>query len=162
MPYIFTLTRIVTHDWRMKTICETGAFMKKILKRAVNRTEAGIAQSVQRRATGWTVWVRFTSGVKEFSLQCPDRSGVHPAGFFPGRQSGRGMKLTNYLNLMPRSRMEELYLHSFTRLQGMVLKYLSTWTTSLLTLNRRSFLISLSHCLLNITERRGRCVQRMD
>jgi hypothetical protein len=35
---------------------------------------------------------------------------------FTWEQSGRGMKLTTHLHLVPRSRMEELYLHSPIRL----------------------------------------------
>jgi hypothetical protein len=38
-----------------------------------------------------------------------------------GGESGLGMKLTTHLQLMPRSRIVELYLHSPTRLNGVVL-----------------------------------------
>jgi hypothetical protein len=48
---------------------------------------------------------------------------------FPRRKSGRGVKLTTRLHLVSRSRMTELYLHSPTRLHGMVLNLLSTETT---------------------------------
>jgi hypothetical protein len=42
-------------------------------------------------------------------------------GFFPQVQSGRGVKLTTHLHLVPRSRMVELYLHSLIRLHGVTL-----------------------------------------
>jgi hypothetical protein len=77
----------------------------------------GIAQS----ATGWTVWVRITSEAILFSSpQCPDRLGGPPSllsnGYrrlFPRAQIGRGVKLTTYLHLVPRSRMVELYRHFY-------------------------------------------------
>jgi hypothetical protein len=36
-------------------------------------------------------------------------------GLFPREQSGRGVKLTTHLQLVPRSRMVELYLHTSSR-----------------------------------------------
>jgi hypothetical protein len=39
----------------------------------------------------------------------------------PGGLSGRGVKLTTHLHLVPRSRKVEPYLHSPTRLHGIVL-----------------------------------------
>jgi hypothetical protein len=47
--------------------------------------------------------------------------------FFTRRQIDRGVKLT-HLHLVLRSRMMELYLHSHTRLYGVVLNELSTGT----------------------------------
>jgi hypothetical protein len=41
---------------------------------------------------------------------------AHPQGY-----SGRSVKLTTHLHLVPRSRMVELYLHSYVRLHGIVL-----------------------------------------
>jgi hypothetical protein len=55
--------------------------------------EARIAQSVWRRATGWTAGVRFPVGERDFSLlrSVQTGSGAHPAsypmateGSFPG------------------------------------------------------------------------------
>jgi hypothetical protein len=43
-------------------------------------------------------------------------------GLFPREISGRGVKLTTHLHLVPRLRMVELYLHSPIRLYGMVLR----------------------------------------
>jgi hypothetical protein len=50
-------------------------------------------------------------------------------GPFPRRKRGRGVKLTSHFHLVPRLRMMESYLHSPTRLPGVVLNYLSTETT---------------------------------
>jgi hypothetical protein len=63
-------------------------------------------------------------------------SGPHPAsypmgtggGFTGGRYSG-GVKLTTHLQLVPRSRMVELYLHSALCLHGTSLNQLNTATT---------------------------------
>jgi hypothetical protein len=80
-------------------------------------TGAGIAQSVLRRATGWTAGVRFPAGAKAFSLLHSVQTGsvAHPAsypmgsmGLFPRGQSGRGVKLTTHLHLVPRSIMVQL------------------------------------------------------
>jgi hypothetical protein len=69
---------------------------------------AGIAQSAYRRATGWTAGVRFPAGVRFFSVYI-----VHGyRGRFPREESGRGVKLTTRLHLVPRSRMEDVYFHS--------------------------------------------------
>jgi hypothetical protein len=48
---------------------------------------------------------------------------------FPQGESGRDMKLTTQVHLVPRSRIVELYLHSLIRLHGVVLNKLSTRTT---------------------------------
>jgi hypothetical protein len=50
---------------------------------------------------------------------------------FPRRWSGKEVKLTTYLDLVPRSRMVELYLQSPIRLRGAVLNEISTGTTFL-------------------------------
>jgi hypothetical protein len=56
-------------------------------------------------------------------------SGVHPASYTVGTRasfqklSGRGMKLTTHLHLVPRSRILEQYLDSPMRLHGVVLQY---------------------------------------
>jgi hypothetical protein len=51
-------------------------------------------------------------------------SGAHPASYpkvtggdFPGKSS-RGVNLTTHLNLVPRSRMMELYLRPYIYLHG--------------------------------------------
>jgi hypothetical protein len=43
-------------------------------------------------------------------------------GTFPRGQSGRGVKLTPHLHLVPRSRMMELYIHSAICLHGTMLE----------------------------------------
>jgi hypothetical protein len=50
-------------------------------------------------------------------------------GLFPRGQSGRDVKLTTHLQLVPRSRKVDLYIHSPLRLHGVVLKLLSTGTS---------------------------------
>jgi hypothetical protein len=59
------------------------------------------------------------------SPQCPDRLWVSPnllsngyRGRFPREQSGRSVKLTTHLHLVPRSRMVAVYLHSPVCLHG--------------------------------------------
>jgi hypothetical protein len=42
-------------------------------------------------------------------------------GLFPRGYSGRGVKLTTHIHLVPSSRKVELYLHSLLRLHGIVL-----------------------------------------
>jgi hypothetical protein len=42
-------------------------------------------------------------------------------GLFPRRENGRGVRLTIHLQLVPRSRKCELYIHSPIRLHGVVL-----------------------------------------
>jgi hypothetical protein len=42
----------------------------------------------------------------------------------PRKESGRSVKLTTHLHLVPRSRMVELYVHSSIRLHGIVLQYI--------------------------------------
>jgi hypothetical protein len=54
--------------------------------------------------TGWMVGVRFLIWARDF---------------FP-HHSGWDMKQTTHLNLVPRSRMVELYLHSFIHHHGVV------------------------------------------
>jgi hypothetical protein len=75
---------------------------------------------------------------KEFSLlhSIQPGSSAHPASYPVGSgdsfllgYSGRGMKLTAHLHLVPRSRMVKLYFHSSTNHHGLVLNYLSTGTT---------------------------------
>jgi hypothetical protein len=58
-------------------------------------------------------------------------------GLFPRRSSGRGVKLTTHLQLVPRSRKCG-YIHPPPiRLHGVVLNYLSTGTTSAFCRNNR-------------------------
>jgi hypothetical protein len=79
---------------------------------------AGIAQSVYRRATGWTAGVLFPAGVRDFSPF--RRVQTHPA--FSGGKVARDVKLTTHLHVVPRSRMVKVYLHSAIRLHGVVRK----------------------------------------
>jgi hypothetical protein len=96
----------------------------------------GHAQSVKRRATGWTALVQFPAvqylylchGVQTESRAHPASYPMCTGGSFPRRQSGRGVKLTTHLYLVPRSRMLELYLHSPICLHGIVLNWLSAGT----------------------------------
>jgi hypothetical protein len=53
-------------------------------------------------------------------------------GLFPWVYSGRGVKLTTHLHLVPRSRMLELYFHSPIYLYGIALNLFSTGTNLLL------------------------------
>jgi hypothetical protein len=89
--------------------------------------EAGIAQSIW--ATGWTVEESGFDSQQEkedIILSPAPRPAVGPTqppsqwvpggGLFPPR-----VKLTTQLHLVPRTRMVEIYLHSPTRLHGMVL-----------------------------------------
>jgi hypothetical protein len=74
----------------------------------------------------WTAsW--FLADARDYSLlhSVETDSGAHPASykvgtvdFFPGVQS---VKLTTHLHLVPRLRIEELYLHSPICLHGIVL-----------------------------------------
>jgi hypothetical protein len=54
---------------------------------------------------------------------------VNTGEFFLGRESGRGVKLTTQMHLMPRPRQVELYLCSLICPDGIELIYLSTGTT---------------------------------
>jgi hypothetical protein len=69
-------------------------------------------------------------GIAQFFCppQRPDRFWDPPSFFsngyreqFPREYSGRSVKLSTYLQLVPRSRIVELYLHSPICLHGMVL-----------------------------------------
>jgi hypothetical protein len=55
-----------------------------------------------------------------FSPQLPDLSNGY-RGLFPCGEGGKGVKLTTHLQLVPRSRMVELYLRSPICLHGIVL-----------------------------------------
>jgi hypothetical protein len=76
---------------------------------------AGIAQLVQRLATGWTTEEsEFESPLGQkftFLYIVQTGSGAHPTsypmgtgGFFSGSKAARGVKLTTHLQLVPRSR----------------------------------------------------------
>jgi hypothetical protein len=87
------------------------------------------ALSVERRAMGWMARVRFPA-VLDFSFlhSLQIDPGAHPAsypmgvgGFFHRRLSGMAVKLTTQLDLVPRSRKEELYSHSAVCLHGIML-----------------------------------------
>jgi hypothetical protein len=76
-----------------------------------------IAQSIQWRATGWTAWVRFPTGSKDFSLlhRVQTGSGAHPAsyvmgtgGSFPDDKEAVAWSWPLACHLVPRSRMVEL------------------------------------------------------
>jgi hypothetical protein len=79
---------------------------------------------------------RFPAGARDFSLlysvQTGSGSQIAPypmgTGAFSTEVKQADVKLTTHLNLVPRSRMMQLYLHSFTRLDGEVLNKLSTKT----------------------------------
>jgi hypothetical protein len=96
----------------------------------------GIAQSLYRRAMGWTIGVRFPSGAKYFCLLHSVQTGseVLPAccpvdtRVFSRRQSVQGVKLTTHIHVLPRSRIVELYLRSPTRLYVVLLNKLCTGT----------------------------------
>jgi hypothetical protein len=68
-----------------------------------------VAQSVQRLATGWTVWGSNPGGAR-FSAPVQTGPGAHPAsctmgtGSFPGVESGRGVTVTRHPLLVPRRR----------------------------------------------------------
>jgi hypothetical protein len=76
--------------------------------------------SVRIRAKDWTTGVRLQEVAKSFSSpQRPNRIWGSPKLLFNGfrelfycGQSGRGVKLTTYLQLLPRKRKVQLYLHS--------------------------------------------------
>jgi hypothetical protein len=75
--------------------------------------------------------VRFPAGAGNFSLhhRVQNGSGAHPASYpmgtrvsFPGGKSGRGVKLTTHLHLVPRSKIEWSYNSTPPiRLHGVVL-----------------------------------------
>jgi hypothetical protein len=60
-------------------------------------------------------------------------SNVFGGSSFPGGKTGRDVKLTSHLHLVPRSRMVELYLLSHTCLHGIVLNYIIKYRDNLLT-----------------------------
>jgi len=72
---------------------------------------AGIAQSMYRLVTGWTVRDRIPVGTR-FSAHVQTGPGAHPAsytmgtGFFLGVKCGRGVALTTHPNLVPRLKKE--------------------------------------------------------
>ena len=81
-----------------------------------------IAQSVQRRATGWTVR-KSNSGEGEIFRTCPDRSSGPPSflynvyrGFPGGKRPGRGVDHPPHL--VPRLKKEKSY--TFTPLLGLL------------------------------------------
>jgi hypothetical protein len=95
-------------------------------------------QSAQRRAMSWLAGVPFTAEPRFFSspqradrLWSPSRlsSNEHRRRFL-WRSSGRGVKLTTHLQLISKSRMVELYLHSPIRLHGVLLNCLTREITS--------------------------------
>jgi hypothetical protein len=61
---------------------------------AATAAGAAIAQSLERRATGWMVGVRFSAGITHFSLlhSMQRGSGDHPALCTMGNGGGRGWK----------------------------------------------------------------------
>jgi hypothetical protein len=73
-------------------------------------------------------------------------SGAHPVsyptvpGFFARRYSGRGVKLTTHLHLLPRSRIMKLYLHAPILFHGIVLNHLNTGINLLLYIEREILL----------------------
>jgi hypothetical protein len=80
------------------------------------------------RATGWTAGVLSPAVARFFSSpQRPDGllSPTQPAiqrvpGLFARGYSGWCVKMTTHPNLVPRSRMVELYLHSLKSLHGVI------------------------------------------
>jgi hypothetical protein len=103
--------------------------------------EAGIAQSIQRRATGRTagpgtrdVFIRHS--VQAASGNQPNLLRIGYRQIFPGGQRGRGVKLTTHLKPVPKSRMVELSLNSpYVSVAWYLIKY------------RMSFIYSLSMLL---------------
>jgi hypothetical protein len=81
-------------------------------------------------ATGWTAGVRFPAGLRDFSLlhSVQPGSGAHPTSYTPAVGAGGALypgvkppvRDADHLILVPRSRMVKLYLHSLTRLHGVV------------------------------------------
>jgi hypothetical protein len=89
-----------------------------------------MAQSVWRWATGWTIGVLgFDSrGTGNIHYRVRSGSGSSPAsypmgtGIFPWGQNDRGVKLTTYLHLVPRSKNEWSYTSTPpVRLNGVML-----------------------------------------
>jgi hypothetical protein len=87
-------------------------------------------------AIGYGLGVLVPIGASIFSSPLhPDRLWGPPSllsnGYrrlFPRRLCGQGDKLITHLQVVPRSRMVELYLHSTIRLHDVVFNYLSTGT----------------------------------
>jgi hypothetical protein len=85
-----------------------------IVYAAVYRRWAGIAQSVQRLATGWAVRRSSPGGGEIFALVQTGRV-AHPAsctmgsGSLSRRQSGRGEALTSHPHPVPRLKKEQSY-----------------------------------------------------
>jgi hypothetical protein len=71
-------------------------------------------------------------------------------GLFPQWWSGRGVKLTIRLHLVPSSRMAELYRHSPICLRGIVLNELSTGTTLPFTVRWRIQIVKLISMQLHL------------
>jgi hypothetical protein len=73
-------------------------------------TSVGTATCCGLRAAGWTAGVRHLSLLHSFQIG----SGAHPASYSVGTGgSFPGVKLTTHLQLVPRSRMVELYTSSW-------------------------------------------------
>jgi hypothetical protein len=92
---------------------------------------ARISQPVSRRDTEWTAGVRFPTDTEIFSIpQRPEPLWNPPnllsngyQGLFTGGLSVRGVKLTTQLQLVPRSRMFEVYLHIPTYIHTVVNRF---------------------------------------
>jgi hypothetical protein len=88
--------------------------------------ETGIAQLVQRRATGRTAWVRFPTGTKGFVFFTASRPALRltqPPIQWVSEAISPGLKwlereADHSPHLVPRSRIKELYLHSLVCLHG--------------------------------------------
>jgi hypothetical protein len=98
--------------------------------RQLSRCSDGLRAWRPRYFSWQEQWIFFPS------LWSPDRLLKQPSplssgywGWFPGRLSGWGVKLSTRLHLMPRSRIVELYPHSPPSVRGIVRNKLSTVIT---------------------------------
>jgi hypothetical protein len=130
LPLHYYGRSILVHLWYIIKLEHSGTgvmFNGFKLKEYENCRGVGIAQSVERWATGWTAQVRFPA-MQDFSHlhSVQTGSGAHPTScpVGIGRYSPGGKAAGAWgwpLHLVLRSRMVNLYLHSPICLHGIVL-----------------------------------------
>jgi hypothetical protein len=100
------------------TLLSGASYFRVLLFCITYHSRTVIAQSVQRWAMGWTPYVRFPTGARNFSLhhRVHNGSGAHPGsylmgtrGSFPGGKAAGRVKMTTRLHLVSRSKNQWSY-----------------------------------------------------